>query len=102
MAFSLFKTAAKAYQDTQNLKVNPSINKPTVDNVFASFVKNKYNESVDTVKNSEQLSMSALQGRVDTTTVVTAISDAEVTLQAVVAIRDKFIAAYNDIMKMNI
>ncbi|MBN9543715.1 MAG: flagellar hook-basal body complex protein FliE [Alphaproteobacteria bacterium] len=100
--FSLFKTAAKAYNDTQSMKVNPSVSKPSVDNIFADFVKSSYNDAVDTIQGSEKLSMQSLQGKVDTTTVVTAISNAEVTLQAVLAIRDKFIAAYQDIMKMQI
>ena len=34
--------------------------------------------------------------------VVTAVAEAEATLQTVVAVRDKVIAAYNDIIKMPI
>jgi flagellar hook-basal body complex protein FliE len=33
---------------------------------------------------------------------VTALGDAEVTMQTVVAVRDKILGAYNDIMKMSI
>ena len=34
--------------------------------------------------------------------VVQALGDAEVTMQTVVAVRDKILGAYNDIMKMSI
>jgi len=44
----------------------------------------------------------ALAGKADITQVVTAVNDAETALSTVVAIRDRAITAYQDIIKMAI
>jgi hypothetical protein len=44
----------------------------------------------------------ALSGKPDMAQVVTAVSNAEVTLQAAVAVRDKVIQAYLDVIRMPI
>ena len=44
----------------------------------------------------------ALAGKADLADVVTAVSNAELTLQTVVAVRDRVVAAYLDILKMPI
>ena len=46
--------------------------------------------------------MKAVAGKADMTQVVTAVSNAEVTLQAAVAVRDKVIQAYLDVIRMPI
>ncbi len=51
---------------------------------------------------AEKLSMQAVAGKADINDVVTAVANAEVTLQTVVAVRDKVIAAYQDIIRMPI
>ena len=43
-----------------------------------------------------------VQGKGDLVDVVTAVNSAEMTLETVVAIRDKVIAAYQDILRMPI
>jgi flagellar hook-basal body complex protein FliE len=65
-------------------------------------VKSAVGQSVDTIKNAEQVSMKAVAGQADLHEVVTAVTAAEVTLETVVAVRDKVIAAYNEIMRMPI
>ena len=50
--------------------------------------------------NAEQQTASAVAGTADIVDVVTAVSEAETTLQTVVAIRDNVITAYQEIMKM--
>jgi flagellar hook-basal body complex protein FliE len=47
-------------------------------------------------------SMQAISGNGDITQVVTAVSQAELALQTTVAIRDRVVQAYQDIMKMPI
>jgi flagellar hook-basal body complex protein FliE len=57
------------------------------------------------VKGGETAEVKAIEGvtnKADVVDVVTAITNAELTLQTVVAVRDKVIAAYQDIMKMPI
>lgn len=51
---------------------------------------------------AEKLSMDAVVGKADINEVVAAVTNAEVTLQTVVAVRDKVIAAYQDILRMPI
>jgi flagellar hook-basal body complex protein FliE len=52
--------------------------------------------------NAEQQTASAVAGTADVVDVVTAVSEAEATLQTVVTIRDNVITAYQEIMKMPI
>ena len=54
------------------------------------------------MRQSEQTTVNAVAGKADVQDVVTALGDAEVTMQTVVAVRDKILGAYNDIMKMSI
>ena len=70
------------------------------DGDFASLVKGALKDAVKTGKESEQLSMQAITDKADINQVVTAVSEAEVTLQTVVAIRDRVIEAYQNIIRM--
>lgn len=54
------------------------------------------------VGQAEQGGLASLDDSVNLEDLATAVSDAEVTLKAVVAIRDRIIAAYQDIIKMPI
>ncbi len=49
---------------------------------------------------AEKMSIAGVAGKADVNQVVTAVTNAEVTLQTVVAIRDKVISAYQDILRM--
>ena len=70
---------------------------------FGSLVEAAAKDAVSSTKGAEQLSTKAAAGaNVELTDVVTAVSNAEVTLQTVVAVRDKVISAYQDIMRMPI
>ena len=70
---------------------------------FGDMVENAAKEALTTAKGAETLGIKAAAGaNVELTDVVTAVSNAEVTLQTVVAVRDKVIAAYQDIMRMPI
>lgn len=52
--------------------------------------------------NSERVATQALMGKADIADVVTAVTQAETALSTVVAVRDKVINAYQDIIKMPI
>ena len=69
---------------------------------FTSALKDAAQSAVDTLREGEQKSMQSVAGKVDIRDVVMAVNNAEVTLQTVVAVRDKVIAAYQDIMRMPI
>ncbi|SBW01091.1 Flagellar hook-basal body complex protein FliE 1 [uncultured Alphaproteobacteria bacterium] len=69
---------------------------------FADLVKDNLNEAIDAGKQSEKMSLLALQGKADLREVVNAVANAETALQTVVAVRDKVLSAYQDILKMSI
>ena len=69
---------------------------------FGSMVTEAAQSALQTVRNSEQVATAGVNGTADVQQVVQALSDAELTMQTVVAVRDKVLGAYNDIMKMTI
>jgi flagellar hook-basal body complex protein FliE len=69
---------------------------------FTSALKDAAQSAIDTLREGEQKSALGVAGQVDIRDVVMAVNNAEVTLQTVVAVRDKVIAAYQDIMRMPI
>ncbi|MET0428818.1 MAG: flagellar hook-basal body complex protein FliE [Microvirga sp.] len=56
----------------------------------------------DTVKAGEAAAISGIQGKASTQSVVEAVMSAEQSLQTAVAIRDKVVAAYQEIVRMAI
>lgn len=69
---------------------------------FASLVRNAIDEAIKIGERSEGLSIAGVQDRADLNQVVTAVAEAEVTLQTVVSVRDKVIDAYKEILRMPI
>jgi len=57
---------------------------------------------VDALGKSEAASLQAVTGKADLAAVTEAVTNAQVALQTVVAVRDRVIAAYQDILKMPI
>ncbi len=69
---------------------------------FADLLTGKIEQSVETLKYGEEMSAKAVTGEADLTDIVQAVTDAEVTLQTLVAVRDKMISAYQEIIRMQI
>ena len=69
---------------------------------FGAFVVNAAKESAATMKQGEKMQADAVIGKADLTDVVQAVTNAELTLQTVVALRDKMLNAYQEIMRMPI
>jgi len=69
---------------------------------FGDLLSNVVKDAVTTGQTAEMKTASAVQGKGDLIDVVTAVNAAEMTLETVVAIRDRVIAAYQDIMRMPI
>lgn len=69
---------------------------------FADLLETKTRESINTLKEGEKMSARAVTGQADLTDVVEAVTAAELTLQTVVAVRDRMISAYQEIMRMPI
>jgi flagellar hook-basal body complex protein FliE len=69
---------------------------------FASLVRSAIDEAIKIGEKSERLSIQGVNDKADLNQVVTAVAEAEVTLQTVVAVRDKVIDAYKEILRMPI
>ncbi len=69
---------------------------------FADFVSDALAAARETGLEAERTATRAVAGEVSLQDVVTSITSAEITLQTVVALRDKVISAYNDVMRMPI
>lgn len=69
---------------------------------FADLVKSATSDTIDTLQKGEDASAAAVAGNGNLTDVVTAVSNAEATLQTVVTVRDRVIQAYQDILRMPI
>lgn len=69
---------------------------------FGAMIKGAIDSVVKTQKTSEAVSAQAVVGKADLTDVVTAVTDAEMTLQTVMSVRDRLVSAYQDIMRMPI
>lgn len=69
---------------------------------FMDMVGSSLQSAVNTGYKSENVATQSLTGKADLTDVITAVASAEATLNTVVAIRDRVINAYQDIIKMPI
>ncbi len=69
---------------------------------FGATLQRALQDAVDTGHDAENKAMQAIAGNGNLTDVVTALSRAELSLQAATAIRDRVVQAYQDIMKMPI
>ena len=67
---------------------------------FASLVQGAIKEAVKIGERSEQLSIAGINNKADINEVVTAVAEAELTLQTVVNVRDKVLDAYREILRM--
>lgn len=69
---------------------------------FSDLLKQAVQEAAAIGYKSERATLAAAVGQADVNEVVTAVAEAEVTLQAVTTVRDRVIQAYQDIIKMPI
>lgn len=74
----------------------------TKDGAFADLVKDAAEGVVESLRKSESESLKAAAGKADINEVIMAVSQADLTLQTAVAIRDRVIQAYQDILRMPI
>ena len=99
--------AAGAYAATQNLaglaaarKPNPIGQVPGGD--FSSLLQGAVESVAQKGKAAEAQAMAVATGKADIVDVVTAVAESEAALETLVAVRDRVIAAYEDIMRMPI
>ncbi len=69
---------------------------------FADMLGDNFSSAVSATKSAEQASFGAVSKTSDLVDVVSAVNNAELALETVVAVRDRMISAYQDIMRMPI
>ncbi len=69
---------------------------------FGAMLKESIANTVDSVKTAESVSINAVAKEANVTDVVTAVANAEMALESVVAVRDRVVQAYQDILRMPI
>src|SRR3954470_13070530 len=102
-----FATAVNAYQKVAKAAQNTSVDKASETtssgaNSFVSMVTDSLKGAVQTGREAEELSLKQISGEADLKDVVTAVANAENTLETVVAVRDKVLSAYQEILRMPI
>lgn len=69
---------------------------------FAELLGRTVNDGIAAGRGAETASVAAVAGSADLSHVVSAVAEAETTLQTVVAVRERIIEAYKEIMRMPI
>jgi flagellar hook-basal body complex protein FliE len=69
---------------------------------FGELVTNQLDDAIRSGRAAEQKSADALVGKADLQQVVEAVTAAELNLSTVTAVRDRVVAAYQEIMRMPI
>ena len=69
---------------------------------FGSVLGDVASDAIGALQTAEATSLNALQGKVDTREAVDAVMNAEQSLQAAIAIRDKVVSAYLEISRIQI
>ncbi|HUK08651.1 MAG TPA: flagellar hook-basal body complex protein FliE [Stellaceae bacterium] len=96
-------TALNAYASAGRALASPGLNPrdgTAEGDGFGDLLRQATGAAVDSLKQGEQASLSGVAGKSSITDVATALANAETTLQTVVAVRDRVISAYQDIIKM--
>ena len=96
-----FSNAAAAYANAAARGIRPAGAEPAAEGAsFGDMLKQVADNAIGTLREGEQKSFEGAIGKADLTDVVNAVTNAEVTLQAVVSVRDRVISAYQEILRM--
>lgn len=99
-----FVSPAAAYQAAAKLGAGPGTGSGGLAGTkgFGDLLSDAMKDAGSTMRAGESAAAQGAAGQGDLVQVVNAVTAAELTLQTVVAVRDRVIAAYQDIMKMPI
>jgi flagellar hook-basal body complex protein FliE len=102
-----FGSAVNAYRQAANtaasaMNTTPAQAPVTGDNSFVNMVTDSLQGAIQSGQQAEELSLKQIAGEADLKDVVTAVANAEHTLETVIAVRDKVLTAYQEILKMPI
>lgn len=96
-------SAAQAYRDALKAQGVEGGNEPRGGQrvqEFSEFLRASVGEAVNTQRKAETMSMKAIANEADLQEVINAVANAELTLETVVAVRDKVVQAYQEILRM--
>lgn len=94
--------AAGLYAQTAKVGQGSGVGAGVDGGSFGQMMKQATIDAIDTVRGGEKATADAVIGKADLTDVVEAMTQAELTLQTVSAIRDRMLNAYQEIMRMPI
>jgi len=96
--------AAKAYAAVQKVAADPgaAAEPQASGSSFAQLVNNAIGQAVQSSHNAEAQMTAQAKGKADLLDVVTAVSSAQTSLETVMAVRDQVIAAYQEILRLQI
>ncbi|MBC9880721.1 flagellar hook-basal body complex protein FliE [Bradyrhizobium sp. INPA01-394B] len=95
--------AASRTSETQSIAPMATSAVQSADDLgFDSVMKQVTTDAIGTLKAGEAASISAMQGKESTRKVVEALMSAEQALQTAVAVRDKVVQAYQEVVRMSI
>ncbi|MBT5242593.1 MAG: flagellar hook-basal body complex protein FliE [Rhodospirillaceae bacterium] len=100
-AISAYREAAGAIREAGNTGNAAALGNPDGSS-FVNMVTDSLQNAVETGKQAEQVSMANIAGQASTMDVVTAVANAQHSLETVVAVRDKVMQAYQEILRMPI
>ena len=96
-AISAYKSAVGRVADGGESSLG--VTGPSDADNFSTMVKNFAQTAIEKNEMSEQLSAAAAAGKANIDQVVIAVAEADTTLRTVVAVRDKVLEAYREIMR---
>src|ERR1700739_2304333 len=96
--------AANAYAALQKIAADPAAAAPPPGSGerLAEMVNNVIGEAIQTSHDAEAQMAAQAKGKADLLDVVTAVSSAQTSLQTVMAVRAQVIAAYQEILRLQI
>jgi flagellar hook-basal body complex protein FliE len=95
--------AAAAYQSVANMGTGAAASAASAPGAnFSDFLSGAVKDSINTMAQGEQAATAQAAGKANIVDVVNSVNAAELTLDTVVAVRDKVVAAYQSIMSMPI
>ncbi len=94
--------AADAVSSYSRIDAGGDVAAPAAGAGFGDMLSRAMQGAVDVGHDADAQSMQAISGGGSITDVVTAVSKAELALQSTVAIRDRVVQAYQDVMRMAI
>lgn len=89
--------AASAYANTAKAASAPGASEAAQGPSFSDFLKQTATDAVQTLKGGETASANAVTGNANLTDVVQSVTKAELTMQTMLAIRDKLVSDLQEI-----